>query len=64
MREAIMILLLSPHVGGETEAFLAIGYRIVTTLGNLFFALIGLAMAHVSGRWNVLLFGKNEPMAQ
>jgi hypothetical protein len=64
VREALIILLLSPHIGAEGSAFLAIAYRIVTTLGDLQFALLGLAVAHFSGKCDVLLLGKSEPAAR
>ena len=49
VREAIIILLLSPHIGGDSAALLAVTYRIVTTAGDLAFALVGLLMARLIG---------------
>jgi hypothetical protein len=63
VREALIILLLSTHIGAEAAAFMAVAYRIVTTVGDLLFALIGLIITQFSGKWDVLLLG-SEPVAR
>ena len=55
VRESLIIFFLSPYVGAEASAFLAVAYRVVTTLGDLLFALIGLAVAYVTRRSAVFL---------
>jgi hypothetical protein len=58
VRESIIILILSPQIGGDVAAFMAIAYRIVTVVGDLLFALFGLILAQVWGNWDSLLLGR------
>lgn len=61
VREALIIIMLSPLIGGDTAAFMAVTYRVVTTVGNLCFALLGLLMARHFGNWSALLPSGDKP---